>query len=128
MSCKAVADEAKAAKGMMQIDRGKIESAFMERGGLAAWLLKKIAAGAQVRAQRKSRLALVDRISLAPRQSLALVEAEGRRFLVATSQEGGPVFYALDSSPASGSASVFARPAMHRSSGISANAPARISW
>jgi hypothetical protein len=42
------------------------------------------------------RLRLVERIALAPRQSLALVEAEGRRFLVATSAEGGPAFYALD--------------------------------
>ena len=33
---------------------------------------------------------------LAPRQSLALVEAEGRRFLVATSAEGAPAFYPLD--------------------------------
>jgi hypothetical protein len=39
---------------------------------------------------------LVERIALAPRQSLALVEAEGRRFLVATSPEGAPAFYALD--------------------------------
>ena len=45
------------------------------------------------------RLALVERIALAPRQSLALVEAEGRRFLVATSPEGAPAFYALDESP-----------------------------
>ncbi len=42
------------------------------------------------------RLALLERVALAPRQSLALVEAEGRRFLVATSTEGGPVFYPLD--------------------------------
>ena len=38
----------------------------------------------------------MERIALAPRQSLALVEAEGRRFLVATSPEGAPAFYALD--------------------------------
>lgn len=43
-----------------------------------------------------SRLTLVERIALAPHQSLALVEAEGRRFLVATSSEGAPAFYALD--------------------------------
>jgi hypothetical protein len=43
------------------------------------------------------RLALLERVALAPRQSLALVEAEGRRFLVATSNDGGPAFYALDS-------------------------------
>jgi flagellar biogenesis protein FliO len=42
------------------------------------------------------RLALLERITLAPRQSLAMVEAEGRRFLVATSPEGAPAFYALD--------------------------------
>jgi hypothetical protein len=38
----------------------------------------------------------VERIALAPRQSLALIEAEGRRFLVATSPEGAPAFYPLD--------------------------------
>ena len=49
------------------------------------------------RQQRQSRaLALLERIALAPRQSLALVEAEGRRILVATSAEGGPAFYPLD--------------------------------
>jgi flagellar biogenesis protein FliO len=46
--------------------------------------------------QRMRRLELVERIALAPRQSLALVEAEGRRILVATSPEGGPAFYPLD--------------------------------
>jgi hypothetical protein len=49
------------------------------------------------RERLQPRLALLERVALAPRQSLALVEAEGRRFLVATSTEGGPVFYALDS-------------------------------
>jgi hypothetical protein len=41
------------------------------------------------------RLRLVERIALGPRQSLALVETEGQRMLVATSAEGGPAFYAL---------------------------------
>jgi hypothetical protein len=45
------------------------------------------------------RLALVERISLAPRQSLALVEAEGRLLLVATSAEGGSAFYPLNPGP-----------------------------
>ena len=61
-------------------------------GGLAGWLLGRLRARGRVR----SRLELVERIALAPRQSLALVEAEGRRFLVATSPEGAPAFYALD--------------------------------
>jgi hypothetical protein len=54
------------------------------------------------------RLALLERITLAPRQSLAMVEAEGRRFLVATSAEGSPAFYALDERGRLGAA---ARPA-----------------
>jgi hypothetical protein len=54
------------------------------------------------RSQRsKPRLALLERVSLAPRQSLALVEAEGRKFLVATSHETGTTFYALGDVPRS---------------------------
>lgn len=61
-------------------------------GGIAGWLMARLKNGGRV----QPRLALLERITLAPRQSLALVEAEGRRFLVATSAEGGPAFYALD--------------------------------
>ena len=61
-------------------------------GGLAGWLLNKM----RVARRSEPRLAVLERIALAPRQSLALVEAEGRRFLVATSPEGTPAFYALD--------------------------------
>jgi flagellar biogenesis protein FliO len=60
--------------------------------GLGAWLLDKL----RGRRRAEPRLALLERISLAPRQSLALIEAEGRRILVATSAEGGPAFYPLD--------------------------------
>lgn len=61
-------------------------------GGLAGWLLGRLRAGRR----SQPRLELIERISLAPRQSLALVEAEGRRFLVATSPEGAPAFYPLE--------------------------------
>ena len=61
-------------------------------GGLAGWLLGKVRGS---KAERP-RLALIDRMTLGPKQSLALVEAEGRRILVATSAEGGPAFYPLD--------------------------------
>jgi flagellar biogenesis protein FliO len=64
----------------------------MPAGGLAGWLLGRLRAGRR----REPRLAVLERIALAPRQSLTLVEAEGRRFLVATSPEGTPAFYALD--------------------------------
>jgi len=60
--------------------------------GLAGWLLTRL--GRQSRPQ--PRLMLLERITLAPRQSLALVETEGRRFLIATSAEGSPAFYSLD--------------------------------
>jgi flagellar biogenesis protein FliO len=59
---------------------------------LAHWLLKPLLR----RRRPQPRLQLLERIALAPKQSLALIEAEGRRFLVATSAEGGPAFYALD--------------------------------
>ena len=61
-------------------------------GGLAGWLLGRLRGGGR----KQPGLELLERIALAPRQSLALVEAEGRRFLVATSPEGAPTFYALD--------------------------------
>jgi flagellar biogenesis protein FliO len=70
----------------------KANEKTMEMGGLAGWLLGRL----KGRGRRQPRLELVERITLAPRQSLALVEAEGRRFLVATSPEGAPAFYALD--------------------------------
>ncbi len=60
-------------------------------GGIAGWLMTKFNGGQKT----EPRLALVERIALAPRQSLALVEAEGRRILVATSAEGSPAFYPL---------------------------------
>jgi flagellar biogenesis protein FliO len=85
-------------------------------GGLAGWVMARLGSGRR----REPRLALVERIALAPRQSLALVEAEGRRFLVATSAEGGPAFYALDerARPETGSAA-------HRAA---KQESARISW
>ena len=61
-------------------------------GGLAGWLLARLRRESRLRPS----LALLERIALAPRQSLALVEAEGRKFLVATSADGAPAFYALD--------------------------------
>jgi len=60
-------------------------------GGLAGWLLAKL----QGRARRQPRLEVIERISLAPRQTLALVEAEGRRFLVACSADSTPAFYPM---------------------------------
>ena len=81
-------------------------------GGLAGWVLSRLGGGGCTR----PRLTLVERISLGPRQQLALVEAEGRRLLVATSAEGGPAFYALDERP--------------RNKGMRESAPkqARVSW
>ncbi|MFP5276123.1 MAG: flagellar biosynthetic protein FliO [Acidobacteriota bacterium] len=68
-------------------------------GGLAGWVRERWRSRRRGGERNGPRLRLVERIALAPRQSLALVEAEGRRFLVATSAEGGPAFYALDGAP-----------------------------
>lgn len=60
--------------------------------GWVGWLVRRLRRAVEPR----PRLALLERISLAPRQTLALVEAEGRRVLVATSAEGTPAFFALE--------------------------------
>jgi flagellar biogenesis protein FliO len=85
-------------------------------GGVAGWMLKRL----HVVRRLPPRLAVLERISLAPRQSLALVEAEGRRFLVATSAEGTPAFYALDE-PAR-------RTAQRPKARSTADRDARVSW
>jgi hypothetical protein len=80
-------------------------------GGVAGWLQGRLRSHGRAR----SRLELVERITLAPRHSLALIEAEGRRFLVATSPEGAPTFYPLDER-------------MHANPALSHGLGARVSW
>jgi hypothetical protein len=70
-----------------------LNSSGLEPAGLGAWLLGRWRSSG---GRTRPRLELLERIALAPRHSLALVEAEGQRFLVATSPEGAPAFYALD--------------------------------
>ena len=65
------------------------------RPGLTAWLLSRF----HRREFQQPRLALVERIILAPRQTVALIEADGQRVLVATSPEGAPAFFPLLSTP-----------------------------
>jgi flagellar biogenesis protein FliO len=96
---------------MRQETKGKVAAG---PGGLTGWLLSRFFHRLRGARRPGPRLALVERIALAPRQSLALVEAEGRRFLVATSAEGSPAFYALDERA--------------RSAGASARSAARVSW
>jgi hypothetical protein len=69
---------------------GRLEKSGI--GGLAGWVLQRFASGTR----RPPRLDVLERLTLAPRQSLALVEADGQRILVATSAEGTPCFYPLD--------------------------------
>lgn len=92
-------------------------------GGIARGIARGITAwtGARFRGREKCapRLELLERITLGPRQSLALIEAEGRRLLVATSQEGGPAFYALDGT---------ARQTGSRAARTASTASARVSW
>jgi len=88
-------------------------------GGLTGWLLgrllRRLFKGLRTGGRVAPRLALVERIALAPRQSVALIEAEGRRILVATSADGASAFYPLDRP---------ARAARQASTG----GAARISW
>ena|ERR1700761_9095736 len=64
----------------------------LPRGTICHWLLERV----RRLPRPKPRLALLERIVIAPRQSIALIEAEGRKLLVATAPEGAPTFYALE--------------------------------
>lgn len=72
---------------------------FLSLRALAQQMLKPLGTRFGWAHRAHPRLALVERIALAPRQSLALVKAEGRLLLVATSAEGGPAFYPLNPGP-----------------------------
>jgi hypothetical protein len=100
---------------MKQRDQ-KSEGSKTTSTGLAGWILERLRGVSRAR----PRLVLVERIALAPRQSLALVEAEGHRFLVATSAEGTPVFYPLDPEEVPA--------AVARSTGPRPVRPARLPW
>jgi flagellar biogenesis protein FliO len=91
----------------------------MPVGGLAGWLLCRLKGGGR----STPRLELVERITLAPRQSLVLVEAEGRRILVATSPEGAPAFFALDQR-----VRLEARVGARTGARVAARAVTRVSW
>ncbi|MGA2671940.1 MAG: flagellar biosynthetic protein FliO [Terracidiphilus sp.] len=106
---------------MTQAGDGGTMRTIAPRGGLAGWLLARLR-----KVRRQPRLALLERIALGPRQSLALVEAEGRRLLVAISPQGGAAFHALD---------VSARPDAGRGGGLARALPqrtghgtGRVSW
>lgn len=81
---------------MSSIALEKIAPARVAPAGLAGWLLNRW------RNVRRSspRLAVVERLQLAPRQSVALIEADGQRFLVATGHDGAPSVTALAPRPA----------------------------
>jgi hypothetical protein len=59
--------------------------------GLAEWLLRRLHSSTAPAPQ----LSILARIALGPRQSLALVEAEGVHLLVGTSADGAPSFFSL---------------------------------
>jgi flagellar biogenesis protein FliO len=63
--------------------------------GLSGWLLARV----PKLGKSQPRLTVVERIALTPRQSLVLVEADGRSLLVATSPDSAPAFHGLDSPP-----------------------------
>ena len=81
---------------MIRFDREKFREAIQQRYGFLIRLFARFKSGTQGHENGKKRLALLDRISIAPRQSIVLIEAEGRRMLVATSPDGGSAFFPLD--------------------------------
>jgi hypothetical protein len=61
--------------------------------GIVRWFIEHV----QKRTKAQSRLTVIERVTVAPRQSLLLVEADGQRVLVATSPDGTPAIFPLDS-------------------------------
>jgi hypothetical protein len=74
----------------MKLERGqgRIGSPVIE---LARWLFKRL----QPSPARPAQMAVLERISLAPRQSLTLVEVQECKFLIVTSVEGISVVHPL---------------------------------
>jgi Flagellar biosynthesis protein, FliO len=64
----------------------------LRKPGIAGWLLAHFHSDKRP----QPRLTILERVTLAPRQSLTLIEAEGRTLLVATSPDCAPTFFALD--------------------------------
>ncbi len=102
--------------------------------GLAGWLLRYW----RRTATRSAKLAILERISLSPKHTLTLVEAEGSRLLVATSAEGASAFYPIPCSfsselihdalpPARMSSGIFIRTARSVSRPRTVK-PGRVSW
>jgi len=59
---------------------------------VVGWLWQQFRPGLR----SKPRLAVLERVSLGPRQSLTLIEVEGRKLLVAASSDRAAVFCPLD--------------------------------
>ena len=76
----------------------------LQKKGFVGWLLNRLHPVSRPEPQ----LAVLERVPLAPRQSLVLVEAEGKKLLIATSPDCAPAFYRLDA-PDSGNWSMHAR-------------------
>jgi flagellar biogenesis protein FliO len=74
----------------LAVEQPQATSHAPQRSGLAAWVLNRFK-----RRSLQPRLALVERIILAPRQTVSLIEADGQRILVATSPEGASSFFPL---------------------------------
>lgn len=79
------------AAGQIRSEAGPGDGA---RHGLAGWLLERIGHSSKTR----PRLALVERISLAPRQTVSLLEVDGQKLLIATAPESSPSFCLLNPS------------------------------
>ncbi|WP_396126813.1 flagellar biosynthetic protein FliO [Acidicapsa ligni] len=93
----AVADVQDRLYGRQVQDEKPITPQHVFSSGLAGWLARfwmqwQRSIGS---AAHRSRLALIERLPLGPKQTLLLVEADGMRLLLSISSEGAPVFFPL---------------------------------
>lgn len=69
--------------------RAEERSKVRTHRGLGAWFVDRLRRGATT----SNRLRVVEQIRVTPRQLLVLVEVEGERLLMATSDVSAPAFY-----------------------------------
>lgn len=111
---------------MIRFDIEKFRETIEQRYGFLFRFVARLKSGAQARGNRKKRLALLDRISISPRQSIALIEAEGHRILIATSPDGGSAFFGLDNQPSN--SAIRSQSRSRRSSRPAEVRTKRVSW
>jgi flagellar biogenesis protein FliO len=67
------------------------QAKLRERRGVGSWIVNRL----RLRSDRVGRLKILEQLRVTPRNGLVLVEVEGERLLMATSDGSAPAIYPL---------------------------------